>query len=308
MNDKEKIEMLREAMSIYAGMQSIGIAAGPAQRALAATAASSEVAGDTKTFEQWVMTLPDGVRRNVKDGTPSYTQLAFQAGRDSVAGDAQPVAIVESWPDDNTHLGISYLVPRASLPEGTKLYTAVPPPPAVAPTQQPDEDEFLQWLLVYSNFTNDIWASLLRAGCCDAGKGEIERALEPVLETIAAKYRALVTQQPTAGETRPGVAAETSVRSLSHAELQTAVNHCAAKQVNVVRTPRGLFSHGQISDEAHRRTLLAVDPAPIKQPEPVVLTDEQILAIQLEHIPERHWSTNGIGFARAIIAATKGQP
>ena len=34
------------------------------------------------------------------------------------------------------------------------------------------------------------------------------------------------------------------------------------------------------------------------------LTDEQILAIQVQHIPPHGWSTNGIAFARAIEAAS----
>lgn len=36
---------------------------------------------------------------------------------------------------------------------------------------------------------------------------------------------------------------------------------------------------------------------------PATLSDEQILAIQTQHIPKHGWSTNGIAFARALLAA-----
>lgn len=43
-------------------------------------------------------------------------------------------------------------------------------------------------------------------------------------------------------------------------------------------------------------------------PAPAALTDEQILAIQVQHVKDKCWSTNGVAFARAILATASAAP
>lgn len=129
--------------------------------------------------------------------------------------------------------------------------------------------------------SDDFREDLIRLSDVGLSRKQAAVIRRDIYKTIDARVRnaaALASQVPGEavaweGETRPGVVAETSVRSLSPAELQTAVNHCAAKQVNVVRTPRGLFSYGQISDEAQRRRTLLSD-RPTAAPTAPVLAAE----------------------------------
>jgi hypothetical protein len=58
---------------------------------------------------------------------------------------------------------------------------------------------------------------------------------------------------------------------------------------------------------ACRATFKALIDSPATSPAPAVvqMTDEQILKIQEKHIPKHGWSTNGIAFARDILAAAE---
>ena len=67
------------------------------------------------------------------------------------------------------------------------------------------------------------------------------------------------------------------------------------------RDPIG--SHGYL-DQRTQGLWDAWQAALASQSPKEAMSDAEILAIQVQHVPHHGWSTNGIGFARAIIAAT----